>query len=228
MNTKRKVLVGAIAALAMAPFAQQASAAPSKLYHWVGADGKDHYSDVIPPEALGQARQELSGTSGVVIKQVDRAKTPEEIAAAQAQAAAEAQAEDAATKAKDSDQALLSSYPTEADLQRAFDQRIELQNDNLKSTRVGVGSVQQSLTGLLTRANGDELAGRHVADDLVAQIAKTRNQLLGQQAQLVRLEVLSVTIKQENAAQIARYRSLRAAVDAANAPAAPVPPPPNR
>ena len=225
MNPARKTLVAALVALIVAPLAPQPSAAaPSKLYHWIGADGKDHYSDTLPPEALGQARQEINGNNGMTVKQVARAKTPEEIAAEQVQASAAAQAADAAQKASENDQALLASYPSESDLQHAYDQRIELQNESLKSTRVGVESVQQSLTGMLSRASGHELAGRRVPADLADQILKARKQLLDQQAQLVRLEGQSVSLKQENAAQIAHYRSLRAAADAQPAPGAATPP----
>ena len=229
MNIKRKALASAIALLIAAPIASQSIAA-SKLYHWIGADGKDHYSDTLPPEALGQARQEINSNNGMTVKQVERAKTPEEVAAAQAQAAAEAQAAESAQKAKENDQALLASYSTEADLQRAYDQRIELQNESLKSTRVGVESVQQALKTMLVRASGHELAGRKVTTELAGMIVKTRKQLLDQQAQLVRLEAGSVNLKQENAAQIARYRGLRAAADAANTtpPSGSAPPPPNR
>jgi hypothetical protein len=229
MNAKRKVLTSVIAVLIAAPIALP-SVAASKLYHWVSADGKDHYSDTLPPEALGQARQEINSNNGMTVKQVERAKTTEEIAAAQAQAAADAQAAEAAQKSKENDQALLASYSTEADLQHAYNQRIELQNESLKSTRVGVESVQQALKTMLVRASGHELAGRKVTSDLSGMIVKARKQLLDQQAQLVRLEAQSISLKQENTAQIARYRSLRAAADAANpAPGAnSAPPPPNR
>ena len=231
VNTKCKALFSAIAVLLAAQFALPQAWAQStkKLYHWVGADGKDHYSDTLPPEALGQARQEISGNTGMTLKQVERAKTPEEIAAAAAQAAADEKAAEAAQKAKENDQALLASYTTEADLQHAYDQRIELQAESLKSTRVGIESQQQSLTVELARASGHELAGRHVPNELTDQILKTHKQLLDQQAQLVRLEAQSVALKQENADAIARYRNLRAAADAANATPPPgTPPPPNR
>jgi hypothetical protein len=229
VNTKHQALISAIAVLVAAQFAlPQVWAGATKLYHWVGADGKEHFSDTLPPEAIGLARQELNGTTGMTLKQVDRAKTQDEIAAANAQAAADAIAAEAAQKAKENDQALLASYSTEADLQRAYDKRVELVNESLKSTRVGVESVQQSLSGLLARASGHELAGRHVPPELVSQITKSHKQLLDQQSQLLRLEVQSVGLKQENAAQIARYRTLRAAADATAAPGATSALPPNR
>ncbi len=228
MNAKNTILASAIAASVVTQFTPpQALAGATKLYHWVGADGKEHFSDTLPPEAIGLARQELNGVSGMTVKQVERAKTQEEVAAANAQAAADAQAAEAAQKAKENDQALLGAYTTEADLQHAYDKRAELVNESLKSTRVGLESVQQSLSAQLARASGHELAGRHVPPDLAKQILKSRKELLDQQAQLLRLEAQSVGLKQENATQIARYRSLRAAADAA-IPGASSALPPNR
>lgn len=230
MTAPRKTLVVAIALLIAAPFVLTPSVAASKLYHWVSADGKDHYSDVLPPEAIAQARQEISAANGATIKQVDRVQTPEERAAADAKAAADAQAAEAVAKAKQSEQVLLASYPTEADLQRAFDQRITLQTATLKSIRVGTESQLQSLSALLVEASNHELASKTVSAKLADSIQATRKQVLDQEALLVRQEALSASLHEENAATVAHYRALRAAAEAERtgvpAPASSTAPPP--
>lgn len=229
MNIPRHPLTLAIVLLIAVPIALLQSAAAPKLYHWVSADGKDHYSDVLPPEALAQARQEINGNNGATIKQVERAQTPEEHAAAIAKAAADAQAAEAAEKNKEGDQALLTSYPTENDLQRAYDQRVALQTETLKSIRVGMESQQQSLSSLLIDASNHELAGKPVPPKLASSITTTRNQVIAQQESLTLHEAQSMSLRQENAAMIAHYRSLRATADAAATPSTtspPAPPPP--
>jgi hypothetical protein len=228
MTAPRKTLTVAIVLLVAAPIALMQSFAAPKLYHWVGTDGKDHYSDVLPPEALSQARQEISSTSGTTIKQVERALTPEERAAADAKAAADAQAADEAEKARQSDQALLTSYPTESDLQRHYDQQITQQTETLKSIQVGMESQQQSLSSMLVEASGHELSGKPVPAKLAASILTTHKQVLEQQALLVRQEAQSANVRQQAAAVMARYRALRVAADAeraATAPATPAPAP---
>jgi hypothetical protein len=232
MTATRKTLTIAIALLIAAPIALTQSPAAAKLYHWVSADGKDHYSDVLPPEALSQARQELSSSNGATIKQVERAQTPEEQAAAAAKAAADAQAAEAAQKAKENDQALLTSYPTEGDLQRVNDQKIAQQSETLKSIRVGMESQQQSLSSLLVDASNHELSGTPISPKLADSIQATRKQVLNQQAMLIVQEARSENLRQEAAATMARYRALRTAADAERAAAAsgaqtaPPPPPP--
>ena len=234
MSAARTILTIAIAACLAAPLAhaKARTAAPSgptkKLYHWVGADGKDHYSDVLPPEALTQARQEINAKNGATVKQVERALTPEERAAAATQSAAEEKAAAATAEAEKSDQVLLSSYPTEKDLQRAFDQRTTLQMETLKSTRIGMESQQQSLSALLASASNRELANIPVSEPLAASIQATHQHVLDQQALLVRQEAQSVALRQEAATTIARYRALRDAADAEiKAGAPPAPPAPN-
>ena len=57
-----------------------------KLYRWVDADGKVHYSDSLPAEAVDRARRELNKNSGGTLTRVDRALTEAERAAQQAEA----------------------------------------------------------------------------------------------------------------------------------------------
>ncbi len=214
MTAPRNALTAAIALLIAAPIALMPASAAPKLYHWVSADGKDHYSDVLPPEALAQARQEINGNNGATVKQVERAQTPEEIAATAAKVAADAQAADAAQKVKESDQALLASYSTEADLQRVNDQKIAQSTATLKSLRVGMESQQQSLSALLIDASNHELTGSKINAKLAESIQTAHKQVVDQQALLLRQEAQSTSLLQETAATLARYRALRTAADA--------------
>ncbi len=228
MNISRNALAVAIVVLIATPIAlaQDAKNGP-KLYRWVGPDGKAHYSDDLPPEALNQARQELSAKSGITLKQVDRALTAEEHVAAQTKADADAKADEAIQKAKQSDQVLLSSYPSEAELKRAYDDRIQQQAESLKTIRIGMDSQQQNLTSLLNAASNLELSGKPVTSDLAKSVAIAHEQMLRQQQSQMRLEAQSASLRLEGEAVIARYRSLRAAAEAARASTTPAMPPPS-
>src|SRR5690606_7884572 len=69
-----------LAALSVAlALALSGAAEAQKLYRWVDKDGKVHYSDHVPPEAVDQARDELND-QGLKVRSVERALTPEEIA----------------------------------------------------------------------------------------------------------------------------------------------------
>jgi len=226
MNTPCKTFAVIIAASLFASAVLAAEPPPSgpKLYHWVGADGKDHYGDVLPPEALTQARQEISKTSGMTIKQVDRTLTPEERAAAQAKADADAKAAEAIEKAKQNDQVLLASYPSEAELKRAYDERISSLTETLKATRIGLQGQQEGLSSLLIAASTLELSNKPVNAKLAASIKSTHALLLEEQTSETQQETQVAKLLQESAATMEHYRSLQAA--AAERAATPPPPPP--
>src|SRR5687767_14615477 len=56
---------------------QSSSASTTKLYKWTDEDGKVHYSERLPQEAVGKATTHMS-RQGTVVKETDRALTPEE------------------------------------------------------------------------------------------------------------------------------------------------------
>jgi len=229
MNIPCKILAAIIATLLLAPAALAGEPTPAapKLYHWVGADGKDHYGDVLPPEALTQARQEISKSSGMTIKQVDRTLTPEERAAAQVKADADAKAAEAIEKAKQNDQVLLASYPSEAELKRAYDERISSLTETLKATRIGLQSQQQGLASLLIAASNLELSNKPVNAKLEASIKSTHDLLLEQQTSATQQESQVAKLLEESASTMEHYRALEAAAAAAAAhPGTPPPTPP--
>ncbi|MBS0465133.1 MAG: DUF4124 domain-containing protein [Proteobacteria bacterium] len=220
-HSYRALLVAAwvaagVGALAAASIAQDQPAGPAKLYRWVGPDGKVHYGDDIPPEALNQARQEISKNTGNVLKTVDRPLTAEERAAADAKTEADRQAGLALAKAKENDQILLNSYPTEADLTRAYADRVGSQTGNLKTLRLSLADQQSSLASFLYAASTKELEGKPVDAYLVASIGKLHTQILAQQqAESDALAQLANT-RQEATTTLAHYRQLRAALLAAH------------
>src|SRR4249919_1034157 len=90
----------AVVVVALASASLSAQDVKKKLYRWVDKQGKVHYDDALPAEAVDQARQEFSAKTGTATGSVDRALTPEERAqqeaAARAAAAASVTAEERA------------------------------------------------------------------------------------------------------------------------------------
>ena len=226
MKTLHKTLAAIIATLLFVPAALAADPSAPKLYHWVGADGKDHYGDVLPPEALTRARQEISKSSGMTLKSVDRSLTPEERAAAQAKADADAKVAEAIEKAKQNDQVLLASYPTEAELKRAYDERISSLTETLKATRIGLESQQQGMSSLLIAASNLELSNKPVNAKLATSIQSTHALLLEQQTSEAQQEAQVAKVLQESAATMEHYRSIEAAAAAEHAAGNPSTTPP--
>src|SRR5690606_15369847 len=128
------------------------------------------------------ARTELSARSGRPLAQLAEQLTPAERAAADA---AERQAEIAANAEAARlrrERAMAESYETEEELRKAFDDRIVLVDEGLKTSRMGVSNLRQSLVSLLRQANDLELQDKPVRKGLVDGIQSQHRDLLRQQA----------------------------------------------
>lgn len=186
-----------------------APAQAQKLYRWTDKDGKEHYSDTLPAEAIDAARAELSKSTGSTLSVVARALTDAERAqqAAAAQAAAERAKQE--EEALERDRALLASYPSESELQRAYTERLLLLDESVKSAQVGIDGQHDSLDATLAYATDLELAGRPIDARTLANLRELHKQLLQQQEQLSRREAERIALKAEFEQTLARYRDLR-------------------
>lgn len=231
MTCIRPILASVLLACAGA-----ALAAPpgKKLYCWTES-GHTVCGDTLPASAANDARVELN-TKGRKTAAVDRALTTEEQAAA-ATAAEEAQASAAAEEARRRrDLAMVESYATEADLRRAYGERIALLDDELKASHLGEANLRRSLVSLLDEAGDLELAGKPVPAKLLASIRTQHDELQKQLRILGQQRLDRAGLDDELAEALTRYRALRqptapAAADATtapNAPNAPAAPPPTK
>jgi hypothetical protein len=184
MTRSLLLLAGALALVLTGPAAAQAkkptTSSSKKLYRWVDADGKVQVSDTLPPEAVDKARREINAKSGATTGSVDRELTPQE-RIEQALAAKQQAAESAilAQQQRDED-AMLNSYLTEADLQRAYGERISLLKQTLESTDVSLLSLRESLALQLASASDAELIGRKVPEKQLGTIRELHNELIKQ------------------------------------------------
>lgn len=180
-----------------------------KLYRWVDAEGKVHYTDTLPPEAVDQARDEIN-SSGVTVNRVERALTEEERAAKRiADAEAERQANLKAEQDK-MDAALMGSYATEADLARAYRERFDLLDQSLEAARVGIRSQEKSLEDQLAHAASLERGGKPVPATVQSSIAASRKQVEEQREYLRRRETELQNLQAEYDRILERYRLLKA------------------
>jgi len=197
--------------LAAVGMAAVAHAAPQgkKLYCWE-EDGRKVCGDALPPEAADNARTEFNARTGARVGHVDRALTAEERAALQAeQADAEHAARDAEEQAR-REQAMVQSYDSEAELLRAFDNRIALMDDKVTGTRLAIASLRESLLARLQRAAELELAGKPVGADLSRTIGEQHAALQRQRALLAAQQAERAALDVEVASAVARYRELTA------------------
>lgn len=199
-------LVLVVSALVLSLLSSAALA--QKLYRWVDAEGKVHYTDTLPPEAVDQARDEIS-RSGTTVNRVERALTAEERAAQEAEAAENARL--AAIKAEQDkmDAALTGSYATEADLARAYRERFDLLDQSLEAARVGIRSQERSLEEQLAHAAALERGGKPVPATVQSTIEAARKQVEDQREFLRRRESERQNLQTEYDSILQRYRLLK-------------------
>ncbi|HEX5756010.1 MAG TPA: DUF4124 domain-containing protein [Arenimonas sp.] len=207
MNRKTLLALALITAV-VAGAADAQDKGKKKLYRWVDADGKVHFSDALPPEAVDQARKEFSATSGMSTGAIDRALTAEERAALAAQAASAAEQAKIEEERKRQEQAMLASYETEDDLKRAFDTRVELLKQAIEAVEASIGGQRDSLLAQLADAAATELAGRPVDAKRAQTIRDLRDELVRHQDLLIRREVEMGALDLEYKRTLERYREL--------------------
>ncbi|HZH42863.1 MAG TPA: hypothetical protein VEY50_02085 [Lysobacter sp.] len=186
----------------------KAPAVQKKLYCW-NENGRKVCGDALPASAVDAERTELSASSGRATAHVGRALTEEERQAEAARQQAEQQAELERQAAHRRLLAMVESYATEDDLRRSFQDRIVLLDESIKSARLGVDALRQSLTSLLRRATEAELAGRPVDKALAANIQRQHADLRLQQTLLTRHIEARAQVDQELNEALQRYRELK-------------------
>lgn len=201
------VLAAAASASACAAGSGPASGDHNR-FKWRDAAGNLHYSDALPPDAA-KLGYDVVNPQGLVVKHVERAKTADELSAAKTAAAktqAEQSAADAHTRA---DQQLLSAYPTESDLKRAQQQKLEMLDQQVVAAQISVRSQEQLLSDLLNRAADAERTGKALPGAQAEQLAKARKQVDAQRLTLDHRQAERDNANAQFETETARYRSLK-------------------
>lgn len=202
-------------ALALSPQAQ----AQRKLYRWTDAQGKVHYTDSLPAEAVNDRQEELNRL-GMAVKTTERARTPEEQAAWEVEQERLAETRREAEHRAKMDAVLIGSYPTEADLARSYQERFDLVEQSVESARVGIRSQQKSLSELLDHAADLERNNKPVPAAIQDSIRRARAAVDEQQGYLQRRETERLELQHEYDQALSRYRELTGTTPRATSDAA--------
>lgn len=207
-------------ALPHAGGAQQSGAKPKKLYCW-NEGGRRVCSDSLPASAVGHQRTEFDPKTGMAVNRVGRALTEAERAQAAKDEVTRKAEEDRARR----EMAMVVSYQTEADLERAFRNRFELIEESLKGSAMAQTNLHRSLISLLRQANELELQSKPVGKVLREKIRTQHAELLALRTLQQRQEAERAALDAEFREALSRYRALKNPETAATATAT-VPAPP--
>lgn len=206
---KIQVLLAAVALCALSATAPAQKTAEKRLYCW-NEDGRKVCGDALPASAVDSARTVLSARSGRQLDQIDEQLSPEERAAAEEAAHQARLAANAEAARLRRERAMAESYATEDDLRRAFDDRIILVDEGLKTSHMSVANLRQSLLSLLRQANDLELQGKAVGRTLAGNIQSQHADLLRQQAIMRQQQEERASLDAELEHAVERYNALKA------------------
>lgn len=207
--TLSRLLAVTLAAACAVPASAANPSADRNRYKWHDAGGNLHYGDVLPPDAA-RLGYEIVNPQGIVIKHVERAKTTDELAAAKVEQKREQAERDRADARARADQQLLSGYPTEADLVRSQQQKLDLLDQQATTAKIGLRNQEQTLADLLTQAAETERSGKPVPDAQARQLAALRKQVDDQRQAIARREQERAEVRANFESEVARYRELKA------------------
>lgn len=181
--------------------------AEAKIYRWVDAQGKVHYSDTLPVRDSGRGNDLLS-KDGLIVKHHDSEAQKK---AQEAAAAAERVQREAELKKQRRDQALLATYTTPQEIDLARDRALDNYRLVAKSMQMRLDQVQANLTELQGRAASFTRANKPVPAYLGAELARAQSDQAALTAEIEQNRQTMAQTRAQYAADKARFIELTGA-----------------
>lgn len=178
-------------------------------FRWRDGQGVIHFGDAIPPEAVPLG-YDIVNDQGLVVRHVDRQKTPAEQKAAAAEAARQAEVKRAAQQQALADTQLLAAYPNEAELREAHEGKLAQMQQSINNTQSNLRSQEKSLADLLARTAELEHGNQQVPPYLRKEIASQRQTVADERNEVVRMQSDRAQTAKQFDAELVHYRALRA------------------
>lgn len=184
------------------------SAAQARMKCWTNDEGVTECGDKVPPEFAQKGHKEI-GDSGIVREEVERAKTPEELAEERRLAKIEEERLKKEEEQQLKDKILLETFAKVEDIEAARDERINALEATIKITEARIEKIQTDLDKRIASAASDERAGKKPSKALLEDIDDLKRQISENEDFIQEKRVEQDEIRVSHAADIARYKSLK-------------------
>jgi len=184
------------------------NAQAGKLYKWVDEEGHTHYTDSIPPTEAQRARSQLD-EHGVTIRQVDAAKTPEQLRQEAEEERLRKEQERLAEKQRQEDRVLLRTFRSEDDIVMARDGQIQAVDTYIRVTESNIKRLKTTLAEMQLNAAELELSGQPVSPRFLREIESKREALKDAYQSIIIREDEKNRIRQSFAKDLKRFRELK-------------------
>ena len=185
-------------------------------YKWTDEQGIVHYGDHVPPEYSQQERSTVN-RYGLTVGVTNAPKTPEQLAEDERKARIQAEEQRRAEEQRTRDRALLNSYVTEGDLEKARDEKIS-----------AIESIISATNGNIAMSTQIEESGKLIPESLRKNIMNTQTQIVKYRTYIEERRKDQARIRTQFQSDIERFRELQvqstAPVDQASNPTETSPP----
>ncbi len=180
----------------------------AKTYRWVDADGRVHYSDRVPPEAVERERSRLD-SRGLVVEKVERAKTAEELAREAELERLRLEEQRLIEEQRKKDRVLLRTFRSEDDILMTRDGKLTTIDASIQIIRSNIRRLKLKLAEMQKNAANLEREGKKISANYLKEIENTRQQLKGYYTAIIRKEQSKEAIRQQYAADLQRFQELK-------------------
>jgi hypothetical protein len=206
-----KTLSIAAAVLAAVLVVPAQAAGPAKKFKcWTNAEGVRECGESVPPE-FSQEGHEVLNKKGSVVKEQDRAKTPEELEEEKRLAAIKAEEKSKQAEAARQDMILLRTFTKAEDIERMRDEKILSIESTIKVTTARNDKIKADLDKRVAAAAAEERAGKPPNQQLLKNIESLRKQIANNDEFVVEKTAEIEALRVDYDQQIARFKELKAA-----------------
>lgn len=198
-----------LAATASMPVHAADKTAKKQFKCWTNSEGVRECGESVPPE-FAQEGHEVLNQKGDVVSEKDRAKTTEELEAAQQQAAAEKERLAAEKETKRQDAILLQTYTKVEDIERMRDEQLLALESTIKVTNARNDKIRVDLDKRVAAAAAEERAGKTPNEQLLKNIDSLKKQVANNEAFVADKHKEQEMIRAEFEQRITRFKELKA------------------
>ncbi len=183
-------------------------AAQTAIKCWTNSEGVRECGNVVPPEYAQKGHEELS-ERGIRKREVEAAKTPEELAAERRQRQQREERERLAREQAARDRVLLRTYTSTGELDLALEDKLAVLESRISLTRNHIEKFSQNLELLRAKAAREERRGGGVSDKVRENIAQVERQIEKSRQFVADSEEEKAELRQQHAADRERFEKLK-------------------
>jgi hypothetical protein len=184
--------------------------ANAKNFHkWIDEEGNVHYSSIVPPSAVGQARSQINNR-GFTVSKVAKAKSEEEIEAAHALTLREKNAKTARNNQNRLDQQLLRTFSSAKDLLARESIQLESSATRIHNIKANIGRTKKIILTHQKKAAQFEKQGKGIPEYLTEELAELESVISTANNKIKEQQRNAIKVKKKYRKDLVRYQQLAA------------------